>query len=146
MERALIKRDDAKRGPALNPRLPFSQVMRAALVLLGAGFPFAAMSAPHMSDETLHTLQPGYYQCEYPGQADGPVGIYAPDESFTVVSASGYSVQDRGAGLYLVRGRLVQMTTGPFKGQRYRRITSNMMRKLDPDGEPGRLRCVLRPR
>ncbi len=43
---------------------------------------------------------------------------------------------------YLLGGRVVIFTSGPRKAERYRRVSANYLRRLNPDGSDGDLRCV----
>ncbi len=89
----------------------------------------------------LDTLPLGYYVCELPGDATGPVGILAPETDFTISNASSYSTA-AGTGTYLLTGDLVVMTVGPQRGARYRRVYGGFLRRLNADGSDSPLRCI----
>ena len=108
----------------------------AALVL--AAVAFAAI--PAIAQGEIGTLERGAYVCELPGDATGRAGVVQPDENFTIASASRYT-SPQGAGTYLRRGNVLEMTSGPRNGERYQVVSANFLRKLE-NGEPGRLRCV----
>jgi hypothetical protein len=96
----------------------------------------------------IGTLVAGHYACELPGDATGPVGRRLPDHDFRITNASGYRV--RGVrGAYLMTGARIVMTSGPFRGQRYRRQSSHILRAVRADGADAPMRCILarrRPR
>ena len=97
--------------------------------------------APAAPGGGLATLPLGTYMCELPGSALGAAGVRRPAEDFTVLHASTYDVGED-TGTYLLTGNLVQMTSGPRQGTRYRRVSENFLRKLNPDGSDSPLRCV----
>jgi hypothetical protein len=45
-------------------------------------------------------------------------------------------------GIYLLTGDVIRFTSGPRKGDRFRRVSENFLRKLDKDGKDTNLRCV----
>jgi hypothetical protein len=61
----------------------------------------------------------------------------------TLRNASTY-VAAEGAGSYLLTGDRLVMTSGPRRGDRYRRVSNNFLRKLDAAGAETGLRCVRR--
>ena len=101
------------------------------LVALGTG----AAAAP------LRTMPIGSYRCELPGDVLGPAGIHVPEEDFRIVNASSYRIGDT-LGSYFLRGDTLYMTSGPFRGNRYRRISRILLRKQAPDGTDSNLRCA----
>jgi hypothetical protein len=121
-------------GPAM-PRF-------AILVSLGLALPIsgAAAAAP---GGRLATLPVGEYRCELPGDATGPSGRPVSEETFAIRNASTY-VAAEGAGSYLLTGDRLVMTSGPRRGDRYRRVSNNFLRKLDAAGAETGLRCVRR--
>ena len=102
----------------------------------------AALPAIAAAQGPIDTVPRGSYVCEMPGDAAGQVGIPQPDRSFTIKSSSRYATS-RGGGLYLRRGDQLNMTSGPLKGEAYLVIRPGFLRERQPDGKPGRLRCVL---
>lgn len=101
----------------------------------------ALAAVPTFAAGPVETAERGTYKCELPGDASGGVGIAQPTENFVISSASRYE-SGRGDGVYLLRGDLLRFTTGPRKGEAYRVVTPHFLRRLEPDGKPGRLRCV----
>ncbi len=89
----------------------------------------------------IGTLPNGTFRCELPGDALGPVGHRVPDADFAIVTASTYRARG-GAGSYLLIGDRVIMTSGPFKGRRFHRVTPNFLRQMRDDGTDGIMRCV----
>lgn len=113
--------------------------MKRLIALLLTAGTAPALAAP---GGALGTMQLGTYQCELPGDATGPVGIRAPEHDFTIDNGSNY-VTASGRGTYLLTGDLLQMTSGPQKGERYRRQSGGFLRRLAADGSEGDLRCIL---
>lgn len=91
----------------------------------------------------IGTMQPGAYVCELPGDATGPAGIHAPQQDFAVANASNYTTA-RGRGSYLLTGDVLAMTSGPKKGQRFRKLSQSFLREIDARGAALPLRCVRR--
>ncbi|HTM96592.1 MAG TPA: hypothetical protein VL100_12370 [Croceibacterium sp.] len=114
----------------------------AALLILAA----TAVTVPPVTGiGQLGTLERGLYRCEAPGDAGGPAGIPRADEDFQVISSSRYIVSggSGGRGVYLRKGDLVTMTSGPRKGVQYRLKSERHLLKV---GSEGGLRCYWRGR
>ena len=111
-------------------------------ILLGILFASPAVAAPGGPIDTIHR---GEYYCELPGDATGPAGHPVPEEGFEILSGSSYTTA-KGGGAYLLTGDLLVMTSGPKRGERFNRLSSNFLRKLAPDGTETTLRCVRRMR
>ncbi|MGE3690607.1 MAG: hypothetical protein AB7F98_04425 [Novosphingobium sp.] len=127
-------------GRALSPRQGRWQSRACAGLLLALACPlFAAPGGD------IDTMAIGYYFCEWPGDAAGPVGRPEPDEDFAVVNASSYRAQGR-MGSYLLTGDTLTLTSGPFEGKRYHRLSGGFLRKIGPDGKDSDLRCIRRKR
>ena len=109
---------------------------RIALLALFLAAPLSAVPGGRIG-----TLPNGAFRCELPGDALGPVGYRVPDADFTIVTASTYRAAG-GAGSYLLTGERVVMTSGPFKGRRFHRVTPNFLRLMRDDGTDGIMRCV----
>ena len=107
-----------------------------AAALLGAAASIAWAKGP------IDTIDRGPYVCELPGDGDIGPGRPQPDQHFTVETGSRYSTA-QGGGTYLRRGNVVEMTSGPRKGEAYLIVHVGFVRLLQPDGNAGRLRCVL---
>jgi hypothetical protein len=113
--------------------------MRRFLLLAAlGGLAGVAVAAP---GGPIATLQLGDYVCELPGDAAGAAGIRQPQRAFSVLNASSYSASGR-RGTYLLTGTLVQMTSGPKKGERFIKLSENFLRELDAAGQQTALRCV----
>jgi hypothetical protein len=113
--------------------------MRRFLLLAAlGGLASVAIAAP---GGPIATLQLGAYVCELPGDATGAAGIRQPERDFAVLNASSYS-SSGGRGTYLLTSNLVQMTSGPKKGERFIKLSSNFLRELDSAGNQTALRCV----
>lgn len=102
---------------------------------------FLATSAGAVPGGPISSLQVGDYACELPGDAAGPAGIRQPQHDFAVINATSY-VTNSGRGTYLVTGDIVQMTSGPRKGERFIKLSANFLRALDASGKQTTLRCV----
>ncbi|MDB5725256.1 MAG: hypothetical protein JWQ16_2010 [Novosphingobium sp.] len=111
-------------------------------ILLGLLFAGPAVAAPGGPIDTIHR---GEYYCELPGDATGPAGHPMPEEGFEILSGSSYMTAG-GGGAYLLTGDVLIMTSGPKRGQRFNRLSSNFLRKLAPDGTETALRCIRRTR
>jgi hypothetical protein len=112
--------------------------MNHGLFLLGIFLATPALAAPGGPIDTVHR---GGYACSLPGDATGPAGFPVAEEGFEVLSGSNYATAE-GRGSYLLTGDLLTFTSGPKRGQKFNRISSNFLRKLAPDGAETTLRCV----
>lgn len=112
--------------------------MKRSLLLLAL---LVAAPAQAVPGGRIGTLPGGVYRCELPGDALGPVGHRVPDADFTILTSSTYSAGEH-AGSYLLTGDRLVMTSGPFKGRRFRRVTPNFLRLLRDNGDDGLMRCV----
>ncbi len=91
----------------------------------------------------IDTILLGYYACELPGDATGPAGVRHPEADFQVITGSSYRTE-AGHGAYLLTGNRITMTSGPMRGDKFRRISNGFLRKLAADGSDAALRCVRR--
>ncbi len=80
----------------------------------------------------LQTMPHGIYQCALPGDAAGAAYDVVEKEQFRIRTASSYRDAD-GSGTYIMRGSELTFTRGPRKGQRFRRVGTNQLQKLDGD-------------
>ena len=113
-----------------------------ACSVVAALLPGVTLAAPlPVPGGTLATLTLGRYVCELPGDAMGDSGIHQPGEDFEVLHASTY-LTSQGRGAYLMWRAHVEVTSGPKKGQAFRQVTPNLLRRLNPDGSEGKLRCI----
>ena len=118
-------------------------VVAAGLILAGTPAVAAAVgqaTTPPPGGKLL-MLKLGRYVCELPGDALGDIGIHQPREDFSVERASLYDAP-LGRGSYLRWAATVEMTSGPKAGERFRVVTPNQLRKLNPDGSDATLRCI----
>ena len=122
---------------ALSVRGARWQLPSAALLLLA----IAAGQAEAAPGGRLGSLRLGDYQCELPGDPNGPVGLRQPAEDFAVRLNSTYRV-GAAEGTYLLTGDMVVMTSGPKRGQRFHRLSPNFLRKVDVEGKDTALRCI----
>ena len=90
----------------------------------------------------LGTLTHGTYECALPGDALAEPYDPIPSETIFIIPGSAYRDADGARGLYLLRGRELVFTSGPKKGQRFRRVGDNTIKRLLDDGELGRLTCI----
>jgi hypothetical protein len=91
----------------------------------------------------LRTLMVGSYVCERPAAYGGQVVEPEPAASFAVINASSYVASDGKTGTYLMTGGTVTMTSGPLAGTRLVRVRPAFLRRIEANGVPGPLRCVL---
>jgi hypothetical protein len=117
-----------------------ASVFAAGLLVMG---PVSARTkgVPSVLDGPIDTLHRGDYLCELAGNALGEAGVHQPAEDFAILHDSVYR-NASGQGSYLLTGKLIQMTSGPKRGERYRRLSDSFLRRLAPDGTETTLRCV----
>lgn len=112
--------------------------------ILLASLPLLAIAAaPPPASGPLMTLTIGRYDCEQPGDAGSQATVAARDVSFAVTSSSRYIAADGRKGTYLFTGDTVTMTSGPLAGMRLVRIRESFLRRIEANGLPGDLRCIL---
>ena len=90
----------------------------------------------------LGTLTHGTYECSLPGDALAEPYEPIASETIFIIPGSTYTDAEGARGLYLLRGRELVFTSGPKKGQRFRRVGDNTIKRLTDDGELGRLTCI----
>ena len=110
-------------------------LLTAFAAALAAGSPMLAGehdgdTAPLPSGGMLKSLPHGTYQCALPGDAAGQAFEVVEAEQFRIGAASKYR-NPEGTGSYILRGKELTFTRGPKKGERYKRISANQLRKLD---------------
>ena len=108
-----------------------------AIVLSVVAAPAGAQQGP------LRTLMVGSYVCERPAAFGGQVVEPEPAASFAIRSASSYAASDGRTGTYLMTGGTVTMTSGPLAGTRLVRVRPAFLRRIEANGVPGPVRCVL---
>lgn len=102
----------------------------AALAAASPAILRAQETAPLPPGGMLRTMPHGVYQCALPGDAAGAAFDVVPEEQFRIRTASSYRDAD-GNGTYILRGAELTFTRGPKKGQRFRRVGTNQLQKLD---------------
>lgn len=113
-------------------------MLRFTLPALALILSAAALAVP---GGPIDVLAPATYACEMPGDATSAAGYRVDAENFTVANSNSYTTT-KGRGTYLLTGDLLVLTSGPKRGQKFRRISDNFLRKLGTDGKETALRCV----
>lgn len=116
-------------------------LLRPALALVPALL--ACSPAAAAPGGPLGTLPLGDYVCETGGDATAAAGVHQPQFDFSVKRASSYTTAT-GPGIYLMTGDRIVFTSGPREGMRLRRVRNGFVRRIEPDGTDGELRCVRR--
>jgi hypothetical protein len=114
----------------------FAMHCRIALIA-----PLSLIAAPLAAQTDIGTIARGAYVCELPGDVRTAAGIAQPEAGFTIESASRYN-SPQGGGTYLRRGDTVTFTSGPRNGESYTVIGRDFLRRIEANGQPGRLRCL----
>lgn len=114
---------------------------RAMFLLAGLAACAPAQPIRPVPGGEIGVLQQGQYVCELPGDATGPAGIRQDQQDFSIHNGSRYSTP-AGRGTYLLVGDTVTMTSGPKKGQQFRKLSNNFLRELDNAARETDLRCV----
>lgn len=117
----------------------------ATALLLAPVAAYAKPAPPPVPGGPISTLPMGHYMCELAGDADGPVGKPVPDSEFRVVNASSYKAGGI-RGSYLMTGDMVTMTGGKLRGLKLHRVSGNFLRKVEPNGSDGEMRCFRNSR
>lgn len=115
-------------------------MLRYALPALVLTLSTVALAVP---GGPIDVLAPATYACEMPGDATGSAGYRVDAENFKIDNSNSYTTA-KGRGTYLLTGDLLVLTSGPKRGQKFRRISDNFLRKLGPDDQITPLRCVRR--
>jgi hypothetical protein len=113
------------------------------VIILTAFAAVIAAAGPLIAQEgrMLRTMPHGTYQCALPGDALGEAARVVDSQSFRITTASRYK-SDAGSGTYLLRGRELIFTSGPRKGEQFKRIGNNQLQRIGENGEPEKLRCT----
>ncbi|MEM6827285.1 MAG: elongation factor P [Pseudomonadota bacterium] len=115
------------------------------LTICSSAMVLAGIVSPPLAAQVggpLGTLTHGIYECALPGDALAEPYDPIPSETIFIIPGSAYRDADGARGLYLLRGRELVFTSGPKKGQRFRRVGDNTIKRLQDDGELGRLTCI----
>lgn len=102
----------------------------------------AAVPTGAQDGRPLSTLPHGMYECALPGDAQNAAFKTIEAEGFRILPGSGYRDAGGARGVYLLRGNELVFTTGPKKGQRFRRTGNNTLKRLTSNGAIGRLTCT----
>ncbi len=110
---------------------------------LAGGLCVVGPALPTQASEigTVTVMKQGYYWCETPGNALGKAGIHHPEQDFSIRHASIYA-SGEDTGTYLLTGDVIRFTSGPRKGDSFRRVSENFLRKRGVDGKDSDMRCV----
>ncbi len=100
----------------------------------------AALPPAAQAQGRLDLLPTGAYECALPGSAAGRAWIAQPARGFAILRASLYRTPE-GQGTYLMKGDRVEFTRGPMRGTVMIRVAPRLLRIVEEDGTPGRLRC-----
>lgn len=111
-------------------------LLASAAIGLTAIQPFPAHA------EMLETMPKGHYQCALPGDAAGEAWLPVEGADFRIINASSYKAPDGTRGSYLLIGKTFVFTNGPYSNMRFERAGDNLLRKVEPDGKPGRILCA----
>ncbi|MEM6858677.1 MAG: elongation factor P [Pseudomonadota bacterium] len=111
-------------------------ILTALAAAIAAGAPLIAQEG-----RPLRTMPHGTYQCALPGNAEGEPYEVVKSEGFAITTSSRYTVAE-GGGIYLMRGREFVFTSGPRKDQKFRRMGSNTLQRVNADGTLDRLQCT----
>lgn len=118
--------------------------MKTSHVILLTAFAAAlAAASPLLAQDgrMLRTMPHGSYQCALPGDASGDAYKVVDQANFSIGTASRYT-SAQGGGTYLLRGNELVFTRGPKKGQQFKRVGTNQLRKMNADGSLGKLLCT----
>ncbi len=118
-------------------KTPYVVMLTALAAAIAAAVPSGAQDG-----RPLRTLQHGTYQCSLPGDALNKAYQTVESESFRIIPGSGYRDADGARGVYLLRGTELVFTSGSKKGQKFRRLGDNTLKRLKADGELDRLSCI----
>lgn len=108
---------------------------------LAAGVPMTRAEVPPPPGGALRTMPHGSYQCALPGDAATAPYVVVEGQNFRISTASRYQ-SDTGSGTYIMRGRELVFTRGLRKGEQFRQIGDNQLRKLDDSGADTDLLCT----
>lgn len=116
--------------------------MSRSAILASAAFGLAAIQPFSAQASILETMPKGHYQCALPGDAAGEAWHPVEGSDFRIINSSSYKGPDGARGTYLLTGKAFVFTNGPFVNLRFERTGDNQLRRIEPDGKPGRLLCV----
>lgn len=117
----------------------FAGMLARTTLYLALATALAATGA--RAEGRLGTLESGRYLCEVPGDAAGLASIPLKDMWFDVINASSYTAS-AGNGTYLLTGKTVVFTSGPYKGMTFTQMGGRTLRAKDAAGDFAKMRCV----
>ena len=115
--------------------------MKPLQILMLAVLAFTPSISLAADGNLLKTMPHGVYECAIPGDAGGPAWEPVEGAGFIISHTSGYRTEN-GRGTYLLKGKDLVVTSGPKKGERYRRTGDGELKRLAADGSQTRLVCV----
>ena len=127
-------------------KMRYVLLLTAVAAGVAAAAPMAAdaqsqtSAAPPPTGGMLRTMPRGTYQCALPGDAASDAFEVVEEEGFRIGNASSYRTSE-GRGTYLLRGDELTFTRGPKKDEKFRRIGTNQVQKLD-GGKLTKLICT----
>ena len=115
--------------------------MKPLQILTPAILAFAHATTLAADGNLLKTMPHGAYECAIPGDAGSPVWEPVEGAGFIISHTSGYRTEN-GRGTYLLKGKDLIVTSGPKKGERYRRTGDGELKRVAEDGRVTRFVCV----
>ncbi len=105
-------------------------LLTSVAAAIAAATPLMADAAPPPPGGMLATMPHGTYQCALPGDALGDAFVVMEDEQFVIGTASSYR-SAKGRGTYILRGETLTFTRGPRKGESFKRVGTNQLKRGD---------------
>ncbi|MCW1986324.1 MULTISPECIES: hypothetical protein [Novosphingobium] len=113
----------------------------AALALMLAASS-ASLPAHAVPGGDLGTLHNGRWTCEQGGDA-AILPRHVPDQEFRITPDSSYRTPDgKGGGTYILLGRAMSFTSGPYYGRTFQAQGPNTVLQLDANGKRTGVRCT----
>lgn len=122
--------------------LPAPLLALAGALAASAALTLAAAPARAVPGGDLGTLHNGHWSCDTGGDA-ATVPRHLPAEDFRIMPDSSYRTPDgKGGGTYVLLGRAMSFTSGPFYGRSYLAQGPNTVLQLDAKGKRTGVRCT----
>lgn len=142
LRRALsLARFPGQAGWRTRPWRDIPAEMKASLIILLAALVLSPAIAHAADGNRLKTMPHGVYECAFPGDAGGPVWEPITEAGFVISHTSAYRTEE-GRGTYLLKGKDLVITSGPKRGERYRRTGDAELKLIDDVGNLTGLICV----